>query len=201
MNLVPPAVAILGIGVLTFGIRPRMVSVVIYTLSGWSHRDRGRHRCCGSLGARHVGVAPDGLGPHGGTALEGERNHDGDRLHGRTPRRTRIQATRPAGRMRTAVRFIVERAPESTTGGGIGNVQRRIPRSCLGPGLRPGAARRARAVAPIGSVGNALTRTQLIHSVSGGWGAPGTMAKLATTSGQGRRTAPAIRFWYEHTFG
>ena len=40
--------------------------------------------------------------------------------------------------MRTAVRFIVERAPESTTGGGIGNVQRRIPRSCLGPGLRPG---------------------------------------------------------------
>lgn len=36
VNLVPPAVAILGIGVLTFGIRPRMVSVVIYTLLGWS---------------------------------------------------------------------------------------------------------------------------------------------------------------------
>ena len=36
VNLVPPAVAILGIGVLTFGIRPRMVSVVVYTLLGWS---------------------------------------------------------------------------------------------------------------------------------------------------------------------
>ncbi|MGD0312605.1 MAG: ABC transporter permease subunit [Acidimicrobiales bacterium] len=36
VNLVPPAVAILGIGVLTFGIRPRMTSVVVYTLLGWS---------------------------------------------------------------------------------------------------------------------------------------------------------------------
>jgi ABC-2 type transport system permease protein len=36
VNLVPPAVAILGIGVLAFGIRPRMVSVVVYTVLGWS---------------------------------------------------------------------------------------------------------------------------------------------------------------------
>ena len=36
MNLVPPAVAILGIGVLAFGIRPRMVSLVVYALLGWS---------------------------------------------------------------------------------------------------------------------------------------------------------------------
>ena len=36
VNLVPPAVAILGIGVLAFGIRPRMVSVVVYALLGWS---------------------------------------------------------------------------------------------------------------------------------------------------------------------
>ena len=36
VNLVPPAVAILGIGVLAFGIRPRMVSLVVYALLGWS---------------------------------------------------------------------------------------------------------------------------------------------------------------------
>ena len=36
MNLVPPALAILGIGVLAFGIRPRLASVVVYTLLGWS---------------------------------------------------------------------------------------------------------------------------------------------------------------------
>jgi ABC-2 type transport system permease protein len=36
VNLVPPAVAILGIGALTFGILPRMTSIVVYTLLGWS---------------------------------------------------------------------------------------------------------------------------------------------------------------------
>ena len=36
VNLVPPAVAILGIGVLAFGICPRMVAVVVYSLLGWS---------------------------------------------------------------------------------------------------------------------------------------------------------------------
>ena len=36
VNLVPPALAISGIGVLTFGIRPRMTSVVVYVLLGWS---------------------------------------------------------------------------------------------------------------------------------------------------------------------
>ena len=36
VNLVPPAVAILGIGVLVFGIRPRVTSLVVYALLGWS---------------------------------------------------------------------------------------------------------------------------------------------------------------------
>jgi len=36
VNLVPPAIAILGIGVLAFGIRPRSTSVVVYGLLGWS---------------------------------------------------------------------------------------------------------------------------------------------------------------------
>ncbi len=36
VNLVPPAVAILGIGVLAFGLRPRMTSIVVYVLLGWS---------------------------------------------------------------------------------------------------------------------------------------------------------------------
>ena len=35
-NLVPPAVAILGIGVLTFGVRPRATSIVVYAALGWS---------------------------------------------------------------------------------------------------------------------------------------------------------------------
>ena len=36
MNLVPPAIAILGIGVLVFGLRPRITSIVVYALLGWS---------------------------------------------------------------------------------------------------------------------------------------------------------------------
>ena len=36
VNLVPPAIAILGIGVLVFGVWPRATSIVVYTLSGWS---------------------------------------------------------------------------------------------------------------------------------------------------------------------
>ncbi len=36
VNLVPPAVVILGIGVLTFGTRPRATSIVVYAVLGWS---------------------------------------------------------------------------------------------------------------------------------------------------------------------
>jgi ABC-2 type transport system permease protein len=36
VNLVPPAIAIGGIGVLAFGIRPRSTSVVVHALLGWS---------------------------------------------------------------------------------------------------------------------------------------------------------------------
>jgi ABC-2 type transport system permease protein len=36
VNLVPPAIAILGIGVLVFGVRPRLTSTVVYALLGWS---------------------------------------------------------------------------------------------------------------------------------------------------------------------
>ena len=36
VNLVPPAVAVLGLGVLTFGLWPRATSVVVYGLVGWS---------------------------------------------------------------------------------------------------------------------------------------------------------------------
>ncbi len=36
VNLVPPAVAISGIGVLAFGVRPRATSIVVYALLGWS---------------------------------------------------------------------------------------------------------------------------------------------------------------------
>ena len=36
VNVVPPALAIAGIGVLAFGLRPRGMSIVLYTLLGWS---------------------------------------------------------------------------------------------------------------------------------------------------------------------
>ena len=36
MNLVPPAVTILGIGTLAFGVWPRVTSIVVYVLLGWS---------------------------------------------------------------------------------------------------------------------------------------------------------------------
>ena len=36
VNLVPPAITILGIGVLVFGAYPRATSIVVYTLLGWS---------------------------------------------------------------------------------------------------------------------------------------------------------------------
>jgi len=36
VNLVPPAITILGVGVLAFGVRPRSTSVVVYGLLGWS---------------------------------------------------------------------------------------------------------------------------------------------------------------------
>jgi ABC-2 type transport system permease protein len=36
VNVVPPALAITGIGVLAYGIRPRLMSIVVYALLGWS---------------------------------------------------------------------------------------------------------------------------------------------------------------------
>lgn len=36
VNLVPPAIVILGIGVLTFGLCPRATSIVVYAVLGWS---------------------------------------------------------------------------------------------------------------------------------------------------------------------
>lgn len=36
LNVIPPAICILGIGALTMGISPRSVSVVTYSLLGWS---------------------------------------------------------------------------------------------------------------------------------------------------------------------
>jgi ABC-2 type transport system permease protein len=36
VNLVPPAIAIVGIGVLFFGLRPRVMSTVVYGLLAWS---------------------------------------------------------------------------------------------------------------------------------------------------------------------
>lgn len=36
VNLVPPAIVILGIGMLAFGIRPRATSIVVFAVLGWS---------------------------------------------------------------------------------------------------------------------------------------------------------------------
>lgn len=36
VNLVPPAVAVVGFGILVFGLRPRLTSIAVYGLIGWS---------------------------------------------------------------------------------------------------------------------------------------------------------------------
>ena len=36
VNLVPPAIVVLGLGVLAFGVRPRATSIVVYGVLGWS---------------------------------------------------------------------------------------------------------------------------------------------------------------------
>ena len=36
VNLVPPAITILGLGALTFGVWPRATSIVVYAVLGWS---------------------------------------------------------------------------------------------------------------------------------------------------------------------
>ena len=36
VNLVPPAIVVAGFGVLAFGIRPRLTSIAVYGLLGWS---------------------------------------------------------------------------------------------------------------------------------------------------------------------
>ena len=36
VNLVPPSMVILGVGILAFGVRPRSVTWVVYGLLGWS---------------------------------------------------------------------------------------------------------------------------------------------------------------------
>ena len=36
VNIVPPAIAVSGIGVLVFGLRPRLTSIAVYGLVGWS---------------------------------------------------------------------------------------------------------------------------------------------------------------------
>ena len=111
VNLVPPAVAILGIGVLTFGIRPRMVSVVIYTLLGWSLLIV----IVGGIGAVdhwvldtsvfHQMASAPAVAPHWeANGIMMAIGCTGALLGGLA-----FEATRPAGRMRTAVRFIVER--------------------------------------------------------------------------------------------
>ena len=93
--------SILGIGVLAFGIRPRVTSVVVYALLGWSLLvvDRRRLRYRQPLGARHLGLPPDGVGARRATELGGQRHHDRPSGWPRPARGVRLPATGPAGRM------------------------------------------------------------------------------------------------------
>ena len=103
VNLVPPAISILGIGVLAFGVWPRSTSFVVYGLLGWSLLvvDRRRHRRRRPLGPRHLGLPPHGLGSRRTTGLGGERDHGRDRRRGRARRRPGPQPKGPAGGMTT----------------------------------------------------------------------------------------------------
>ena len=101
VNLVPPAIVILGIGVLAFGIRPRATSIVVYAVLGWSLLIVivGGIRHHQPLGARHLGVPPHGLGSGRATELGGERHHDRRRCGRRARRGIRLQEAGPAGSM------------------------------------------------------------------------------------------------------
>ena len=103
VNLVPPAITILGIGVLAFGIWPRATPIVVYVAAGLVavRRRHRRHRRHQPLGTRHLGLPPDGLGPGRAAALGGKRCHGRHRRRERPDRRHRVQPTGPAGRMTT----------------------------------------------------------------------------------------------------
>ena len=77
LNVVPPAIAILGLGTLALGISPRRTSVLTYAVLALvaPHRHRRRDRCRQPLAARHLGVSPNGIGACGGTQLASKRGH------------------------------------------------------------------------------------------------------------------------------
>ena len=78
VNLVPPAIVILGVGVLTFGIRPRATSIVVYGVLGWSLL----LVIVGGIGAINHWVLDTSVFHHMASApavppeLGGERHHD-----------------------------------------------------------------------------------------------------------------------------
>ena len=63
----PPGLCILGIGALVFGVWPRARRWRTYGVLVWSlpRRARGRRRRAEPLGARHLGLPPDGRRPGG----------------------------------------------------------------------------------------------------------------------------------------
>ena len=75
LNIVPPALVILGIGGLAAGIWPRSTPFVIYGVLGWSLLIEviGGVGALEPLGPRHLGVPPDGLGPGCFTGLADQR--------------------------------------------------------------------------------------------------------------------------------
>ena len=88
-----------GIGVLAFGVWPRAHVDRRLRRAGLvaARRHRRRHRRRQPLGARHLGLPSDGVGPGRAAALGSERRHDRHRRRLRPARRRRVQATRPAG--------------------------------------------------------------------------------------------------------
>ena len=101
VNLVPPAVTILGIGVLAFGIRPRTTSIVVYALLGWSLLIV----IVGGIGAVshwildtsvfHQMASAPAVSPH----WEANGVMVAIGVASAAPRWVRVQATRPARRM------------------------------------------------------------------------------------------------------
>ena len=93
INLVPPAIVILGFGVLVFGIRPRLTSIAVYGLLGWSLLIV----IVGGIGAINHWVLDISIFHHMASApaappkLGGQRNHDRDRIDECLGRRIRVQ--------------------------------------------------------------------------------------------------------------
>ncbi len=104
LNVVPPAVFVLGVGALILGVHPRAVAAVSYGLLAWSFLVElvGRLRQRLALDPGHLPFPPDGCRPRDQPELDQQRDPDHARPRRGRSRRRRLPPPRPGRRMTTA---------------------------------------------------------------------------------------------------